>query len=1174
MTTNPSEEVVAALRTSLKETARLRKQNQDLQEAACEPIAIVGMGCRYPGGVHSPEELWALADAGEDTVGDFPGDRGWDLDGLYDPDPDHPGTSYVREGAFIHDATAFDADFFGISPREALAMDPQQRLLLETSWEAIERAGIDPTTLRSNPTGVYAGVMYHDYISRLSEPPEDLQGYLTTGSHGSVASGRISYFLGLEGPAVSVDTACSSSLVALHLACQGLRQGDCAMALAGGVALLSTPFVFVEHSRQRALASDGRVKAFAGAADGTAWGEGAGMVLLERLSDARRNGHRVLAVIRGSAVNQDGASSGLTVPNGPAQQRVIRAALTNARLQPAEVDAVEAHGTGTPLGDPIEAGALLATYGQDRPADRPLWLGSVKSNIGHTQAAAGVAGVIKMVMAMRHATLPRTLHVDEPTPQVDWSSGAVTLLTETQPWPETGRPRRAGVSAFGVSGTNAHVILEQAPEAKPSASDASPGHENTVGRPLPFLLSGHTPEALRAVAARLAAHLAEHPRLPLPDVAWALATTRTAFDHRAVVVTDPRTQKGREELLASLNALARGETPAGAVRGRARERDRTVFVFPGHGSQWPGMAAGLLDASPVFRARFEECAKALEPFVDFAPAEVLHDERLLERVDIVQPVLWTVMVSLAALWQSVGVVPDAVVGHSQGEIAAACVAGALSLEDGARVVALRGKAIITLPAGGMVSVAMPVAELEKRLTRWEGKLSVAVVNSPSSVVVAGDVAACEELMAEWEGEGVRVRRLRAAQAGHSAYVEPAREELLTALAPLAPLAPAVAFCSSVTGEMHDATARLDAAYWYGNLREPVRFDLAARTLLSARHRAFVEMSPHPLLTLGVQQSAEEAGAGEVLTVGSLRRQEGGLGQYLLSLGEAWAGGMAVDWRALLVKATRAVDLPTYAFQRRTFWIDADADGAARRADPAEEEFWRVVEEGDTESLAGALGVRPGTPLRNALPALAAWRQQQLDRAAAANTSLPAVPDADTLVEAATELARSLADLDEAGRGRHLLMLVRSEAAAVLGHPGPEAVDPGRPLKQLGFDSLGVLNLRNRLNLATGLRLPVTLAFDHPTPEAIAAYVGAELAADTRAAAAGDTELDRLRAAYSEAATDSEARGRILNGLASLLTELSGPATADGTERTGDRLEDRIEEASDEDLFDFIDNRGR
>ncbi|MGW1721216.1 acyltransferase domain-containing protein, partial [Streptomyces sp. NPDC002156] len=804
-----------------------------------------------------------------------------------------------------------------------------------------------------------------------------------------------------------------------------------------------------------------------------------------------------------------------------------------------------------------------------------LWLGSVKSNIGHTQAAAGVAGVIKMVMALRHSTLPKTLHVDEPTPQVDWSSGAVSLLTETRPWPQTGRPRRAGVSAFGVSGTNAHLILEQAQEAEPEAFEESPGHENTAGGPLPFLLSGHTPQALRAWAGRLAAHLADRPGLPLPHVARALATTRTAFDHRAVVVADARTQEGREELLACLNALARGETPAGAVRGRARERDRTVFVFPGHGSQWPGMAAGLLDASPVFRARFEECAKALEPFVDFAPAEVLHDERLLERVDIVQPVLWAVMVSLAALWQSAGVAPDAVVGHSQGEIAAACVAGALSLEDGARVVALRGKAIITLPAGGMVSVAMPIAELEKRLTRWEGKLSVAVVNSPSSVVVAGDVAACEELTAECEGDGVRVRRLRAAQAGHSAYVEPAREELLSALAPLAPLAPAVAFCSSVTGAMHDAgAARLDAAYWYGNLREPVRFDLAARTLLAAGHRAFVEMSPHPLLTLGVQQSAEEAGAGEVLTVGSLRRQEGGLGQFLLSLGEAWAGGVAVDWGALLGEATRAVDLPTYAFQRRTFWIDADAAVAARRADPADEEFWRVVEEGDADSLAQALGVRPGTPLRHALPALAAWRQQQLERAAPATTALPVLPDVGALAEAATELARSLADLDEAGRGRHLLTLVRTEAAAVLGHPGPEAVDPGRPLKQLGFDSLGVLNLRNRLNLATGLRLPVTLAFDHPTPEAIAAYVGAELAAGTQAAPAGRAELDRLRAAYSEAATDGEARGRILDGLASLLTELSGPAAGDGSGRIAEAIEDRIEDASDEDLFDFIDNRSR
>ncbi|NEY32346.1 SDR family NAD(P)-dependent oxidoreductase, partial [Streptomyces sp. PRKS01-65] len=874
-----------------------------------EPIAIVGMACRYPGGAGSPEELFRLAAEGVDAVTEFPADRGWDLDGLYDPDPDRTGTSYTRHGGFLHDAAEFDAALFGMSPKEALTTDPQQRLLLQSCWEALESARIAPSSLQGSRTGVFAGVMYSDYASWLGQDTGGFEGHLFTGSLPSVASGRVAYTFGFEGPAVTVDTACSSSLVSLHLAAQSLRAGECALALAGGVAVMSTPRTFVEFSRQRALAADGRCKAFADAADGTGWAEGVGVLVLERLSDARRNGHPVLALVRGSAVNQDGASSGLTAPNGPSQERVIRQALASAGLSAADVDAVEAHGTGTTLGDPIEAQALLATYGQDRA--EPLWLGSLKTNIGHTQAAAGVAGVIKMVQAMRHGVLPRTLHVDRPSRHVDWTSGAVELLTEQRPWPRADRPRRAGVSAFGVSGTNAHVILEEPPA--PEAVESGP----EVGAPVPVLVSGATTAALRAQADRLRQWVEAHPELRPADAGLSTVTTRSALDHRGVVVAADRT-----ELLAGLAALSAGEPAREAVEGSVAPESGVVWVFPGQGSQWAGMARGLRASSPVFAERLQECERALSGLVDWSLSEVLDDEAALGRVDVVQPALWAVMVSLAEVWRSLGIAPSAVAGHSQGEIAAACAAGALSLEDGARVVALRSRALLEIAGeGGMVSVALPRDDTAALLEPWAGRVGVAALNGPRSTVVSGEAEALGELLETCAREEIRARRIPVDYASHSAHVERIRDRILADLAGITPRAAAVPFHSTLTGGPLDTT-RLDATYWYDNLRNTVRFESVIEGLLAEGHHTFVECSPHPVLVVGIEETAQNADR-PALAVGSLRRDEDATRHLLRSAAELHTRGVAVDWRPVFENTgARTVQLPTYAFQPRPYWLRA------------------------------------------------------------------------------------------------------------------------------------------------------------------------------------------------------------------------------------------------------------
>uniref|UniRef100_UPI0035E438D6 SDR family NAD(P)-dependent oxidoreductase n=1 Tax=Actinokineospora xionganensis TaxID=2684470 RepID=UPI0035E438D6 len=862
-----------------------------------EPVAVIGMACRFPGGVHGPDDLWDLVVSGGDATGEFPADRGWDTDGLHDPDPDTSGTTYARRGGFLHDAADFDAGFFGMSPRAALAADPQHRLFLETTWEVFERAGIDPAAVAGSRTAVFAGVMFDYYGARfLGGVPDSVEGTLLTSNLPSVLSGRVAYTFGLEGPAVSVDTACSSSLVTLHLAVQSLRKGECSLALAGGATVMATPDTFVEFSRQRGLAPDGRCKPFSAAADGVAWAEGVGVLLLERLSDAVRNKRHIWAVVRGSAINQDGRSNGMTAPNGPAQERVIRQALADARLDARDVDAVEAHGTGTTLGDPIEAQALLAAYGRGRDPERPLWLGSVKSNIGHTQAAAGVAAVIKTVMALRHGVLPPTLHAATPTPHVDWSADTVRLLTEARPWPAAGRPARAGVSGFGISGTNGHVILEQAP---------APDERGPVADgPLVWVLSARTENSLRTQAGRLRDFAAGAG--DLADAGRALAR-RAAMEHRAVVVAGDR-----DELVAGLTALAEGESHPSLVEGVAAADARPVFVFPGQGSQWAGMAVELLDGDEVFRAELTRCADAIAVHTGWSVIDVLRDTEIVPTgSDVIQPVLFAVMVSLAALWRSVGVEPTAVLGHSQGEIAAAYVSGALSLADAARIVALRGKALTRLAGtGGMLAVALPEDQVRDLLT--EG-LWLAVHSGPGSVVLAGDTAALDEFVAA-HGERAHLRRVGVDYASHTPHIEALRDELDTVLAGIAPAATDIRFCSSLVGDFID-TADLSTRYWYDNLRHPVRFGQAVGAFTEPV--LFVEVSPHPVLAGDLGDLAPAAGV-----CGSLRRGAGGRRQFLTAAATAYVLGAPVDWTTALGAAREPwSDLPTYAFDRRRYWLD-------------------------------------------------------------------------------------------------------------------------------------------------------------------------------------------------------------------------------------------------------------
>jgi acyl transferase domain-containing protein/short-subunit dehydrogenase/acyl carrier protein len=939
VSTSP-EQLERALRASAKETERLRRQNRQLLAAAREPVAIVGMSCRLPGEVSSPAQLWDLAASGTDAISPFPTDRGWDLERLYNPDPDHPGTCYVREAGFLHDAGDFDADFFRVSPREALLMDPQQRLFLEGSWEACEDAGIDPISLRGSQTGVFAGVMHQDYLADMST---SRQGgvEITSSNSGSIVSGRVAYTFGLEGPTMTVDTACSSSLVALHLACGALRAGECTMALAGGVTVLAQPYLFVGFSRRRGLASDGRCKSFADSADGTNWGEGVGVLLLERLSDAQRLGHRVLAVVRGSAVNQDGASNGFASPNGPSQQRVIRQALHSAGLSASEVDVVEAHGTGTPLGDPIEAQALLSTYGLERPEGRPLWLGSVKSNIGHVMAAAGVAGVIKMVMAMRHELLPKTLHLDEPSTHVDWSAGEISLLEEAVPWPRRDDPRRAAVSSFGISGTNAHVIIEEADASTRGDGEGERGDREReagaqgLGGVVPWVISAKGEPALRAQAGRLVEHVAKDQGLDVGDIGLSLADSRSTLESRAVVVGEES-----RELLEGLAALAEGGPALGVVRGESHAGVRRVaFLFTGQGAQRVGMGRELYDASPTFRAALDEVCEGFDAPLGRSLRGVIFGESRsegsgstdggavdspLDETAFTQAAMFALEVALFRMLEALGVRPDYLLGHSIGELAAAHVADMLPLADACTLVAARGRLMGALPGGGaMVAVQATEQEIQEDVLSSEG-VSLAAVNGPSSVVLSGDEDAVLALAEMWSQRGRKTRRLRVSHAFHSHHMDGMLEEFARVVSGLSFAEPRIPVLSNLTGEPLSTEQASDVSYWVEHVRQGVRFADGVHWLAAQGVECFLELGPDGVLS----SMCLDCLTGQPVTAVPLLRNERPEGRSVLgALAELWVRGVQVDWATVFAGSwARRVGLPTYAFQRERYWLSSSGGG--------------------------------------------------------------------------------------------------------------------------------------------------------------------------------------------------------------------------------------------------------
>lgn len=898
-----------------------RTQDNEPRSDTREPIAIVSIACRLPGGVDDPESYWRVLDEGLDVIGPFPPER-WNARELYSPDPEAEGKTYCTQGGFVRGADRFDAEFFGIAPREAVEMDPAHRLALECVWEALERARLRPADLRQTQTGVYLGTVYSDY-----EPwggtrgMAGMSGYGFTGRDGSVLSGRISYTLDLQGPAVTINTACSSSLVAVHLACNALYSGECSMAIAGGSQVMATPGTFVEFSRLRALARDGRCKSFSDDGGGTGWAEGCGVLVLQRLSDALRDKRPILALVRATAINQDGRSQGLTAPNGRAQERVIRRALAQAGLTSGDVDVLEAHGTGTALGDPIEAGALSAVFGPGRPKDRPLYLGSAKSNLGHTQTASGVAGVIKMVLALENQKLPRSLHSAKPSRRIHWEGSGLALLQEERDWPRGERVRRAGINSFGISGTNAHMILEEAPLIEAESGEPAAG-----GEPLPMmplLVSGMDTAALRAQAARLADHLDRHPDISAADLAFSLATTRTHFPAR-LAMSVPRDGRAAD-IAASLRAFVDGNAPVGLHSDVVAHRPgKRVVLFPGQGSQRPGMGKQLHESLPAFREALDAICAELDPKlrrplldVMFAPPDS-EAARLLDQTEFTQPALFALEVALYRQWERWGLVPDLLVGHSIGELAAAHVAGVLSLADACALVAARGRLMQSAPAGGaMFSIGARDSVVAELLAGMEDCLAIAAINDPEQTVISGDAAAAEGVARELQAQGKKVHRLRVSHAFHSPHMNGILEEYRRVAQTLTYHAPRIPVLSNLTGKLVSEEQMCSPAYWVRQLRGAVRFRDCIRNAEAAGADRYVECGPRGALSA---MAANTTTSAKSTFIASLRdgREEDSL---MDAVGRAHVAGMTFDWSAVLAGAgARRIALPTYSFQRKSYWL--------------------------------------------------------------------------------------------------------------------------------------------------------------------------------------------------------------------------------------------------------------